>query len=402
MSIEQVVDYMTLSRAIVLAAGEGTRLQPLTHNRPKPMLPVGNRPILEYALDALVEAGIKELHIVVGYRSERVQAHVGPTYRGRPVTYHHQKTQLGSGHALLQAADVIDEDVLVANGDQVVDNRLVEEVIENHDSKSIATLALADSEAVDLYGGVAVEEGEVVDLVDAAATDQTHLLNTGVYAFDPQIVDAIEAVDPVHEERSLLSAIQRCVDEDKLVRGVVTDALWADATYPWDVLSVSQELFTGGTIAQSGRAIHDTARIDEAASITEPVAIGPDVAVGPNASIGPYASIGENVSIGSGAVVENSVVDDDTRISTNATVIDCVTGQGVLIGPGSLVLGGPGDVRVGSRVFENKPLGALLADRATATGGVTFTPGTLVGSGATLHPGTTVDGTIAAGAEVTR
>ena len=393
---------MAISRAIVLAAGEGTRLQPLTHNRPKPMLPVGNRPILEYVLDALVEAGIKQLHIVVGYRSERVQAHVGPTYRGRPVTYHHQEKQLGSGHALLQATDVLDEDVLVANGDQVVDNRLVEQVIETHDSEAVGTLALVDSEAVDLYGGVAVENGQVVDLVDAAATDRTHLLNAGVYAFDPKIVETIEAVDPVREERSLLSAIQRCVDDDKLVRGVVSDALWADATYPWDVLSVSRELFTGGTIARSGHAIHDTARVDTEASITEPVAIGPDVEVGPNASIGPYASIGENVSIGPGAVVENSVVDDDTRVGANATVIDCVTGQGVLIGPGSVVLGGPGDVQVGSRVFENKPLGALLADRAAATGGVTFTPGTLVGSGATLHPGTTVDGTIAAGAEVTR
>lgn len=402
MLIEQVARCMAISRAIVLAAGEGTRLQPLTHNRPKPMLPVGNRPILEYALDALVDAGIEELHIVVGYRSERVQAHVGPTYRGRPVTYHHQEKQLGSGHALLQASEVLDEQVLVVNGDQVVDSQLVEHVIDGHDDGATATLALVDSEAVDLYGGVAVSDGQVVDLADAEATNQTHLLNAGVYAFDPAIAAAIEAVDPVREERSLLSAIQRCIDDEQLVQGVTTDALWADATYPWDVLSVSRELFTGETIAADGRDVHDTARIDDSATITDPVAVGPAVEIGPNASIGPYASIGENVSIGSGAVVENSVVDDDTRIGANATVIDCVTGQGVVIGPGSTVPGGPGPVQVNSRVYKEKNLGALIADRATAVGGVTFAPGTLVGPEATLHPGTTVGGAISSGTEVTR
>lgn len=394
---------MTISRAVVLAAGEGTRLQPLTHNRPKPMLPVGNRPILEYVLDALVDAGIDELHVVVGYRAERVQAHVGPTYRGRPVTYHHQEKQLGSGHALLQARAVLDEPILVINGDQVIDETIVETVQAVHaDGDGIATLALVDSEAVDLYGGVDVTDGTVVELVDPRRTEESHLLNAGVYAFEPDIVDAVENVDPVTQEQSLLAGIQQCIDQGHTVQAAQTDALWADATYPWDVLSVSRELFTSGIAGSGGRQIHESARIHEDASITEPVAVGPDVEVGPGAVLGPHASIGRNVTVGANAVVENSVVDDDTRIGPGSTLVDCVTGQGVRVGAGSTVPGGPGPVRVDDRVFEDERLGAVLGDRSTAVGGVTFAPGTLVGPGTTISAGVAIDGRVPADAEVIR
>ncbi|MBO4249570.1 nucleotidyltransferase family protein, partial [Halomicrobium sp. IBSBa] len=104
---------MHIDTAVVLAAGEGTRLRPLTRNRPKPMLPAANRPILEHVFDALVEAGIEKLVAVVGYKRDRVQDHFGPTYRGVPISYVSQTKQLGSGHALLQARSAVDGPVLV-------------------------------------------------------------------------------------------------------------------------------------------------------------------------------------------------------------------------------------------------------------------------------------------------
>src|SRR6056297_683552 len=91
------------SSAVVLAAGEGIRLRPLTANRPKPMLPAGTRPILEHVLNALIDASVDDIHLVVGYQADRVRSHFGPAYRGVPISYHTQTNQLGSGHALLQA-----------------------------------------------------------------------------------------------------------------------------------------------------------------------------------------------------------------------------------------------------------------------------------------------------------
>ena len=89
--------------AIVLAAGEGKRLRPLTKHRPKPMLPAATKPILEHVFDALIDAGVTDITVVVGYKRTRVQSHFGPTYRNVPLQYVTQRKQLGSGHALLAA-----------------------------------------------------------------------------------------------------------------------------------------------------------------------------------------------------------------------------------------------------------------------------------------------------------
>ena len=116
--------------------------------------------------------------------------------------------------------------------------------------------------------------------------------------------------------------------------------------------------------------------------------------------VGPNVALGENVTVGANAVVENSVVDADTRIGANATLIDGVTGHGVQIGAGSTMVGGPGDVRVGDRIHENERLGAVLADRVRDGGGVTYAPGTVVGSDAVITAGTAVSGTVDDGTEV--
>ncbi|MFC6725290.1 sugar phosphate nucleotidyltransferase, partial [Halobium palmae] len=174
---------MTVDTAVVLAAGEGKRLRPLTEHRPKPMLPAGTRPILELVLDALVEAGVSELHLVVGYGRDRIQSHVGPTYRDLSVTYHRQAKQLGSGHALLQAAENVDEECLVVNGDQVVSTRIVRDVMEAHTDEDVATLAVVESDAAPNYGAVRLDGDRVVELVERPGVEGYHLLNAGVYAF---------------------------------------------------------------------------------------------------------------------------------------------------------------------------------------------------------------------------
>ena len=130
------------SSAVVLAAGEGIRLRPLTANRPKPMLPAGTRPILEHVLNALINAGVDDIHLVVGYQANRVRSHFGSTYRGVPITYHTQKNQLGSGHALLQARNGPNGSFLLVNGDQIIDHRIVEAVSTAH--TDAATLAVVE------------------------------------------------------------------------------------------------------------------------------------------------------------------------------------------------------------------------------------------------------------------
>ncbi|WP_255193451.1 sugar phosphate nucleotidyltransferase [Natronobeatus ordinarius] len=389
---------MSSPSAVVLAAGEGTRLRPLTKNRPKPMLPAATKPILEHVLDGLIDAGVADVTIVVGYRRDRVQSHFGSTYRDVPLSYVVQEKQLGTGHALLQAEPAVDGATLVVNGDQLVDSRIVRDVVDRHGADAAATLGLIRRADVGAYGGVILEDGRVRDLVEQPRDDRNYLLNAGVYALEPRLFDSIRAAHSRDGEQSLVDGISQAIESGEPVRGVVSEGLWVDATYPWDLLETSLELFDAGVI--DGRHEDSSATIHDDAVIRGPVVVGPDCEVGPGAVVGPYACLGENATVDSNAVVERSVVDADTRIGPGATVVDCVTGVGVDVGPGTTIPGGPGDVRVGDRVFEEEALGALLADRVTDRGGVTYVPGTIVGPDSRIESGSTVRGTLPAETEV--
>ncbi|RQG90986.1 sugar phosphate nucleotidyltransferase [Natrarchaeobius chitinivorans] len=412
---------MSALSAVVLAAGEGSRLRPLTRSRPKPMLPAATTPILARVLDELVDAGVTDITVVVGYRRERVQSYFGPTYRNVPLTYVGQRTQLGTGHALLAARADVDGSMLVINGDQIVDRRIISDVVSAHEgSDSVATLGLLRRPDVGEYGGVIVDDGgrteddpsvPIVDLVERPRDDRDYLLNAGVYALEPAIFEAIAETEPRTGEHSLIDAIAHlvssCDDSSPPVRGVESDGLWVDATYPWDLLEVAAELFdreTGGSDTdgrgRQARPVSPSASVHDRAIVREPAVVADDCEIGPGAVVGPYACLGENVTVDAGAVVEHSVLDTDTRVGPNATVVECVTGQRVEIGADTTIPGGPGDVRVGDRVFEGENLGAVLADRVRDEGGVTYVPGAVVGPNATVRAGGTVRGTVVEGTEV--
>lgn len=404
---------MPISTAIVVAAGEGRRLRPLTRYRPKPMLPAANRPLLEYVLDSLVEAGIDEIHVVVGYRRDRVAEHFGSAYRGVPVDYHTQSRQLGSGHALLQASGAVDGAFVAVNGDQIVDPGMVRDVLEAH-GDAIATLGVTESERAAYYGVAELDGTRVTDLVERPAERGTPetvdagggLLNAGVYAFMPDVFRAIEETPTVDGERGLPQALARLVEAGELVRGVRTAGTWIDATYPWDLLTVTRELLSTGRVdeteRESGVFVAESARVDDSARLRPPVVVGTDAVVGPGAVVGPNVALGRGVRIGACAVVDGAVLDADTRIGPNATLVDCVTGESVAVGPGAVVPGGPGDVRVGTTVHEGTELGGLLADRAELDGAAALAPGAMLGPEARVAAGALARGTVPEDATVTR
>jgi glucose-1-phosphate thymidylyltransferase len=397
---------MSVRTAVVLAAGEGTRLHPLTHNRPKPMLPAANRPVLEYVLDALIEAGIERVCLVVGYKRNRVQEHFGPQYRDAPITYVHQKKQLGSGHALLQARESVEGPLLVVNGDRVIEPGLVADVVQAFERDAgPAVLGVIERPNARQYGAVVLQGGRIEQIVEKPDTDEYRLINAGVYAFDASVFDAIAATPRREGELQLPDTIAELIDEGD-VQGIRTEGLWADATYPWDILTVTQELLARGRVdepeARSNVWVNDSARVHEDASLQAPVVIGADCEVGPGAVVGPTAALGYNVTVGSNATIERSVLDADGRVGAGSVLIDCVTGQDVDLGPMTVSPGGPADVRIESSVFENRRLGAVVADRVRAVGEASLAPGALVGPNATLHHGARASGRVAAGAEVVR
>ena len=394
---------MDVTTGVVLAAGEGTRMRPLTHNRPKTMLPAADRPILEHVLNVLVDCGLERICLVVGYEGGRVQDHFGHAHRDVPLTYVHQRKQLGSGHALQQAAAEVEAPVLVLNGDRVIDEGVVSGVLDAFDGRP--TVSALEHPTPSKYGAVRVDDGRLTELVERPDGDSYRLINAGVYAFDERVFDAAGRTTRRDGELQLPDVIGTLMDDGE-VRAARTDGLWGDATYPWDLLYLTRELLARGRIDRPRRAeavwVADSARVHETATLQPPVVVCPDAEVAAGSVVGPNVTVGRNGTVGANATLRNAVLDADCRVGDGATLIDCVAGRKVAVGVGSAVVGGPGDVHVEGRVFEDRALGAVLADRATVGGGVTVAPGTLVGADATVGDGVHLSGTIADGAEVVR
>lgn len=388
-----MIQSMTEMPAIVLAAGEGIRLRPLTKYRPKPMLPAVTSPILEHVLDELIDAGFTDITLVVGHRRTRIQSYFGSQYRDIPLTYRTQDAQLGTGHALLAADPPRDSPFLVVYGDQIVDNALISEVIETHEECQ-ATLGVIPGMSVADYGGAIVKEGRVIDLVDRPSDDREYFLNAGVYVFEPTILEYVEKGEIRQGDLSMIDGIARLLAEREPVGAAVSDTFWADATYPWDLLEIAERLLDREDGENRYQRIDGTATIHESATIREPVAVAADCEIGPGSVVGPYAALGENVTVGPNAVIERSVLDVDSRVGPNATVIDTVTGIGTRIGAGSTIPGGPGDVQVDDAIFQDERLGAVLADRVEDRGGASYVPGTVVGPDSSIGVGAVVRGAI--------
>ena len=397
---------MSVTTAVVLAAGEGTRLRPLTRNRPKPMLPAATRPILEHVLDALVDAGMERLVLVVGYRRRRVQEYFGPDYRNVPIEYVEQSKQLGSGHALLQARDAVSGPVLVVNGDHLVEASAVSEVADAFATNDAgATVGVIEREDPRGYGAVSLSNGSLAEITEKPDTDEYRLINAGIYAFDGSIFERIEATPRTDGELALTDTIARLV-ERRRVGAVRVSGLWVDATYPWDLLSVTRAVLDQGHVDApshgDGVWVAESAHVDETAVLRPPVAVAADAEVGPGTVLGPAVAVGRNVTVGANATIERSLLDGDTRVGHGATLVDAVCGESVTVGVDVSVPGGPADVQVESQVFADRRLGAVLADRVEVGGAATLVPGALVGPGATVGTGVTVDGHIPEDGRVVR
>jgi glucose-1-phosphate thymidylyltransferase len=358
------------------------------------MLPAGTRPILGRVFDSLIDAGIDDLHVVVGYQSDRVRNHFGPTYRNRTITYHTQETQLGSGHALLQATEAIDDDFLVLNGDEVVTPATVSQVATAHTRADVATLGVIESNDPTEYAGVAVADGQVTTLDETPKSGEYGLFNAGVYAFGPSIFSEIEATSVSNGERALSDTISELIDRTGNVQAARVESPRIKATYPWDLLELTVVLLDSETVElperYPGVFVAETAAVHESAALRPPVVVAPDAVIEPNAVVGPNTSLGQNTTVAAGATVRRSVIDQDAKVGENAALRDVVTGVGATVGPATTVPGGPADVRVGTTIHEDQTLGAVIADRVTIGGNATLVSGTLIGPETNISPAATI------------
>ncbi|MFB6267934.1 MAG: bifunctional sugar-1-phosphate nucleotidylyltransferase/acetyltransferase [Halodesulfurarchaeum sp.] len=378
-------------KTVILAAGAGRRLEPLTNVRPKPMIPLANRPLLDHVVEAVVEAGLDEVVIVVGHKRDRIQSHFGDGDDwGIDITYAVQEKQLGTGDAVLTAEEHIGDDFLVLNGDRIIDPSLLERVVAERRSDGENLMAVTHVAEPELYGVVDLDgESYVTDIQEKPPEPaiSSDLINAGVYAFGPEIFSAIRETS-THGELELTDVLDRHLDEHP-IRALPYGGRWLDVSRPWDLITVNGRLLDESTAARAG-----SARIDNAAVIAERVALGADSRIYPNATVLRGTALGDNVQVGPNVTIQNSLIMSDVTIQAGSVLRDVVVGENVEIGPNTTIPGGRTDAVLQDTVHRDVRFGGIVGDNASLGGDVTVTPGSFVGNGTEVELGARTDGRI--------
>ena len=383
--------------AVVLAAGEGRRLAPLTNRRPKPMVPVANRPLLEHVVEAVTATAIDRIVLVVGYEQERIRNHFGDGDDWDvTIEYVEQSTQLGTGHAVLQAERVVDGPFVVLNGDRIVDPDVVSRVRDRALDGDLPAIAVTTAANPRQYGVVTLDGDRVTDIDEKpegpVATNQ---INAGVYAFSPAVFDAIRETHATGE-LAITATLNDLAGREPL-SAVRYDGRWLDVSNLWDLLTVNAAL-----IGESAAAPPDGAALGDSVTVAADAALAGNVRVGPNVTIGGSTAIGSNATVEAGAIVENAVIFPDAVIGAGAVVRDAIVAGNARVGPNATIAGGPATVVVGDAVHRDVELAGVVGDNASVGAGATLTDGAIVGDDVTADAGVVIDGRVESGAVVRR
>jgi glucose-1-phosphate thymidylyltransferase len=225
-------------KAVVLAAGEGTRLHPLTADKPKGMVEVDGTPILTRCFDQLAALGAEEFVVVVGYLKQRIIEHYGDEYAGVPITYAHQRERRGLAHALLTAQAHVDDEFMLMLGDNVFEANLGDVVGRQREGQTDAAFLIeaVPWEEASRYGVCTTnDDGEITELVEKPDDPPSNLVLTGFYTFTPAIFHACQLVQPSDRgELELSDAVDLLLRSGRTVEAVRLDGWRVDVGYPED------------------------------------------------------------------------------------------------------------------------------------------------------------------------
>jgi len=381
-------------KAAILAAGEGMRLRPLTASEPKVMIPVANRPILEYVVDALVKNDVRDLVMVVGYRKERIMSHFEDGKKfGARIEYVVQEKQLGNGHALLCAKDRLSGQFVVLPGDNIVDRRAVGDLLR---AGACPSALVVESENPSKYGVVTLEKDTIKGVFEKPQEMISNIILTGMYCLSDKIFQFIEQ-RIAYGEYGLSNAVQSSLGIES-VKPVFSDGLWIDAVYPWDLLELNAAALESMAVKTSGKiesqvfmsgpvGIGEETVIRAGTTIYGPVLIGDGCDIGPNVTIFPSTSIGNSVAIEPYTVVKNSILMSNCSIGAHSYLSHCVLGYGVKSQSHLMGAGAEAYVNIGDEFFKVPHMGSILGEDTTFGTGVSVEPGTIVGAGCKISSG---------------
>ena len=402
---------LTRMKAVILAAGEGVRLQPITFARPKHLIKVGGKAILEHCLSALKTCGITEAVIVTHYMGDAIRRYFADGEKfGSKIEYVEQEAVLGTGNAVSVAEPYVEEEFVLVYGDLLFAPEAMKSIIDLYEKEQPAvSMAVVPVEKPENYGIVELEDEKCVKrIVEKPSLGEapSNWANAGLYVLSNEIFEKAKQIKAsVRGEWEITDAISLLLKNKKTVLAAeISRDDWVDIGRPWDLLEANRWALTRMEhevcgIVENGAhlvgqvTVAETARIRSGAYVEGPTLIEEGGDIGPNCFIRGYTSVGKNVRIGNACEIKNSIIMDKTHIGHLSYVGDSVLCEDCNIGAGTITAnyrfdGGIIKMMVKGEVMDTgrRKLGVILGDKVKTGINALFMPGVKVGNDSWIGP----------------
>ena len=400
-------------KAVILAAGDSTRMLPLSANQPKHLLPVAGKPLIFHTMEALENAGIKETLVVYGYHAELLREVVESRSWKMSVSFVNQEERKGTGHAAGYAKKFVGKsEAILMFGDVMVGPGTFEGLIGYHNEGEYdLTLTTKYIEDPSEYGIAVVKKGKVTSLIEKPKREEmvSNLVSAGVFAITNTLWEAIDKTEiSPRGEIELTDSISMLIERGN-VGAYALPSWWLDVGKPWDLLEANKLLLENeerriegtveeGAVIKGDVAIEKGTLIKSGAYIEGPALIGEDSVIGPNCYIRAFTSLGKRVKIGNAVEIKNCIIMDDTNVGHLSYVGDSIIGQRSNFGAGTITANLRHDdrsifVTVKGERFDSKrrKLGAIIGDDVKTGIGTSISPGIVIHQGARTGVGVIVD-----------
>jgi mannose-1-phosphate guanylyltransferase/phosphomannomutase len=369
-------------KAVVMAGGEGSRLRPLTSTRPKPLVPVVNRPILWHVLQLLKKNGFDNCFLTLHYLADQITSIFGDgSDYGISLQYSFEDRPLGTAGSVKILEDDLDERFLVISGDVMTDFQ-VSKLVDFHKKQgSAVTIGLARVENPLEYGVVMVNDGgRVVRFLEKPGWSDvfSDTVNSGIYVIEPEILKFVDKDRSMDFSKELFPKLMA---KGESISAHVLEGYWADVGVPSQYITAHHDVLSGRTRIQipgqqvsPGVWIEKGSEVSDETQIYPPVAIGSRCRIEKGSEIGPFTCVGSNTIVEMGSHVARSVVFDFVYVGRSTEIKGCVLGKNVLVRPRA-------------RVFEGAVVGdgCQLGSGSEVAQGIKIWPDKIIESGASVH-----------------
>ena len=313
-------------KGIILHGGHGTRLRPLTHTGPKQLLPIANKPMSQYCIESIREAGITDIAIIIGgLGSNKVKEYYGNGENfGVNLTYIEQDYPKGIAHAVNLCKNFVNnEKFVVFLGDNIIQKSISEFAKNFEESNYDASILLCEVDNPSRFGIADVKDKKIIKIMEKPKNPPTNLAVTGIYFLTTKIFDIISRQKPsARNELEITDALEMLLKEnDNISYDMIAD-YWKDTGTPEDVLNANRQVLEH--ICNQTCIIDKSTNIESGSSVITPSIIGKNCKIDESTQIGPNASIGDNTIISSGVVIENSIIMSDCKIDGSLNIRDSI------------------------------------------------------------------------------